>query len=230
MPAGKLYKVKPKPKRTMKNLGKVVTKINRSLIVRPYRHQAFPSMKRVTMRYGDVQILTTTLGVYNEQLYNMNSIYDPDRTGVGHQAWSYDQWATLYNKYRVINFRYKVQILGGAGNFSLFTVLPTNGTTAPANGSQVIESDLGKYHIVSGQDGNPVTLKGRLNLARFTGKSLEAYKADDIYGANFGANPNELMILHVGISRPDATTTNCIYAIQMEYDVILYDPIEVAQS
>lgn len=45
---------------------------------------------------------------YMEYVFNVNSVYDPDSTGTGHQPRGYDQYAGFYNAYIVRGFSYNI--------------------------------------------------------------------------------------------------------------------------
>lgn len=47
-------------------------------------------------------------------MFRLNSLYDPDYTGTGHQPLGFDQWASVYDKYYVRRARIKVTELKDA--------------------------------------------------------------------------------------------------------------------
>ncbi len=59
--------------------------------------------RNVKHNYSDVQAFTTgtsaTFGAV--QVYRLNSLYDPNQTGVGSQPYGRDTLATIYDRYRV---------------------------------------------------------------------------------------------------------------------------------
>jgi len=57
----------------------------------------------VKLAYAQFNQLTSGANLFANQIYRGNSIFDPDLTGVGHQALGHDQWATLYEAYRVLS-------------------------------------------------------------------------------------------------------------------------------
>ena len=73
------------------------------------------------------------VGLANAYLFNLNSIYDPDRTGVGHQPMGRDQLALLYHRYRVfaVSWRIEFSPTDGPSVSSLF-VLPSNNAVSVA--------------------------------------------------------------------------------------------------
>jgi len=87
--------------------------------------------KFMTLRY--VENFTTSIAttVGSQQTMNLNSLFDPNRTGTGHQPYGYDTIATLYNRYRVISTRYKI-VLGSRNDTYNLVILPVNGLIVSA--------------------------------------------------------------------------------------------------
>lgn len=56
------------------------------------------------MKYA-TDVSTDSQGNYK---FRLNSTYDPDLTGTGHQPYARDTLATLYNRYRVISCGYRI--------------------------------------------------------------------------------------------------------------------------
>lgn len=85
---------KARPKRTSKALG-------------PFRafvaNDPFRPRMNVKLTYTQNFVLTTgTAGVFgSSQEFSLNSVYDPDITGTGHQPYGYDSMSSLYKRYKV---------------------------------------------------------------------------------------------------------------------------------
>jgi len=61
-----------------------------------------PLVKRANLTYCQQFIATqTTPAVPASNRFLINSMYDPDSTGTGHQPMGYDQWSTFYKEYLV---------------------------------------------------------------------------------------------------------------------------------
>lgn len=56
----------------------------------------FPDRIMVPMRYVTTISLTSTLGVPVGQVFSGNSVFDPNQTGAGHQAYGFDQLGAVY--------------------------------------------------------------------------------------------------------------------------------------
>lgn len=86
-----------------------------------YRRSAYRYMKRrrianiqpnamfAKLHYYDHWDLTSGINTYVSQTFRLNSIYDPDYTGVGGQPSGYTEYAGLYNKYRVLGAKVRVR-------------------------------------------------------------------------------------------------------------------------
>lgn len=89
----------------------------RSAVVRPERPilqrglLPFARSYRVRIPYSHETGHITSLGTASTgQAYRLNSLFDPDWTGTGHQPMQFDQLAGLYNKYMVYACKVDVEV------------------------------------------------------------------------------------------------------------------------
>jgi len=187
-----------------------------------------PSRFITKMKYADAFSLSAA-GM-SSYVYNLNSIYDPDRTGIGHQPFAFDQLATLYNRYRVISTRYRVCAVPGTDTGSIqIAALPTNDAPPISNVSEARENPRCKYVIQNAQ-GKINMLTGKVYIPALMGRTKQQYMADDRYQATFGQSPNEAAILNIGgssISQVDVTM-DCV--ITLNYVVEMFDVNKLSQS
>jgi hypothetical protein len=80
------------------------TRIQGRLVERIPRNLPIPNNTRVTLKYADYYLLSSTLGVATAT-YSGNSCYDPDITFSGHQPYYFDRYAALYTYYTVLGSR-----------------------------------------------------------------------------------------------------------------------------
>jgi len=70
----------------------------------------FPKMLQMTHRYVEsVRIAAPASGTIGKYLFSCNGMYDPNRTGTGHQPMYFDQLSALYNHYTVTSSRIRVE-------------------------------------------------------------------------------------------------------------------------
>lgn len=163
---------------------------------------------------------------------NLNSIFDPNRTGTGHQPYSHDTMATLYNRYRVISCSYVVTVYSSVGATLQVAALPANEEYAATSISDYRENPRCKY-MVQGTGAPVKFLKGKVYLPALTGRTKAQYMADDRYQAQFGSSPSELLILNMNTQQLDESSlvsTGTTYQLTLEYTVELFDPKNLSQS
>lgn len=83
--------------------------------------QPFPQRYICKMKYAQ-DMITPASGLYS---FNLNSVFDPDQTGIGHQPYGMDQLTPLYHRYRVIACGWRVTTTT-AGQTVQLASLPLN--------------------------------------------------------------------------------------------------------
>lgn len=201
----------------------------RSVISRVPRN-AIKAKLLVKMGYSEFFFLNTgASGIYSELIFNVNGLYDPDQTFAGHQPYARDAYANMYNKYKVLSFKYTIKAIGNLNSDpAVLTTVLNNSLANVGSSSLAAESDNGKSTLTSfGQVG---TLRQQMQLGKLTGRSQAEYSADNLYEAQMGANPPEVMGLHIGISNPRNVVTGALLKVTLEYTVEFFDPLQQLQS
>lgn len=72
--------------------------------------------------------------------FSLNSLYDPDITGAGHQPRYFDQWGGFYDRYRVNGAKLELDFSEGTGEGIAIYVWPSarSSTTKMTNGTDVV--------------------------------------------------------------------------------------------
>jgi len=183
---------------------------------------------RTTLRYSETY-QRTGLAVYDYQ-FRLNSLFDPNYTGGGHQPKGFDQLAAFYQRYRVYNVRWEVlQWSTNSAMASHLVVVPTNSSTSYTDASDAIEATYAKHTITYMYQ--PKKLAGVVGLAALNGKTHVAYASDDTTQALVSTNPSEVLNLHVFSEALDGSTTLVLYqTVTLLYDVEFSDPVQLGQS
>jgi len=182
------------------------------------------------LRYNEQNnVASGGAGIPFIQLYNMNSIFDPDRTGVGHQPYGHDTYQTLYNRYRVLKFRYRVVLAPNSATVANVVVVPLNNVSTIDFISLTEQSTYAKPRILSLSGMSECVYTGTVDLAKLNGSTASAYKDDDRFEAVFGTSPSELMGLYLCFQGNTAAVT-IQYNVILEYYCELFDPIALTQS
>jgi hypothetical protein len=187
-----------------------------------------------TLKYCDTFTFSVATLTGTQQVMRLNSLFDPDVTGAGHQPLYFDQYAALYNRYRVLKTWVKVTFHTTTGTY--------NGCVLPLNGSLVstiatlttyntaIEQPLARWCVVPGSGALPKTIIFEIALNDLNGCTEIEYLGDDRFEAAIGANPTELMQLYIGIYNPTAATVGPNVSLEMHYEVDFHDPISIGGS
>lgn len=188
--------------------------------------QPFPSRQIVKMKYS--QAVTTNVGNAYNYLFNLNSIFDPDRTGTGHQPYGHDTLQTLYSRYRVISCSFVATAYSGAQPVR-FGVIPTNNAVTFGSIAEMSENPRARFGLQV-PNSPAVKVKGKVYLPALMGRSKAQYVADDRYQADFGSNPLELGTLTCTALGLQETGVDVNWTITLEYTVEVFDPRHLSQS
>lgn len=220
----------PRPRRSKRparkaraRRGQALTNVNRSL-------QPIANRYICKQKYGT---FVTTSSLSGQYIFNLNSCFDPDRTGIGHQPMGYDQLAGLYNKYRVISCGWRVQLpLSSGANAYSVGCLPSNDASIVWNDfGEMTEVSRTKY-ITQNSGAPAATLSGKINLATLVGKTKSQYMSDDTFAANVLTSPSEVMLLYLQtFSTGTGLATGGInLQVLLEFTVEYFDPKRLLQS
>jgi hypothetical protein len=187
---------------------------------------------RTKLRYAEsFSYGTGAVGAYQEYLFNLNSLHDPNRTGTGHQPLGYDQLSAFYNRWRVESVRITlfVEATSQSTTTQQISMCATNSTGVLSTCADALEHPYGKMvQIYPG--GGAEILDMSIPLWVLTGQLRSAYDADDSYQAQTGASPTELLILHIGFDNPVGVAAYDLWTVLIEFDSEFWDPVQLGQS
>jgi len=189
-----------------------------------------PIASRLITKMKYVQSVNSSVpnfGLVN-QLFNLNSIFDPDRSGVGHQPYGHDQLALFYSKYRVFAVSWRCMFPTADKDYYV-TVTPQNHANVVLNFDENAEQPRAMSKLVSAE-GNAVTMTGRMSMPALVGQTPSQYKSDQNFQANFGASPTEIATLRIAFTNQSGVTITIPAVYQLMYHVECFDPLELVQS
>lgn len=186
----------------------------------------FPDEFTTRLRYCDVYTLTSSSNAIAKQYMRMNSLFDPDQTGTGHQPYYFDQLAALYGRYHVLGSKMTAE----------FSLLPSAIATAQPSGpvligvvgddsasttttvSTMLESSSCKHALLNSANGGPNVKVLTLTYAPY--RELGLSSDDDTVGSDVAGNPAKqwyglAWIAETGLS----SASSCTVKIQVEYYV-----------
>lgn len=197
---------------------------------------SIPQRQMCELTYAQSSYLTSAPNVIATQLFRANSIYDPDRTGVGGQPMGRDEMMALYNKYCVVSAKITVRFWSQAINEqyqSLVGILTTSeaGVTN-TDPRAMIESKRGLWTMMNmrADSGSAVALTHYFSAKKFFGLKDIADNTDDIGGsaATNASRPADFVVW-VGPTG-NIQTSEVYYLAEITYRVLFYDRKELGQS
>lgn len=202
------------------------TTVNRSL-------QPFAQRYIARLKYTDSFDIPNQLGVPSPYVFRLNSIFDPNFTGIGHQPMGHDTLQTMYNRYRVIRCKWAIQLQARDGGNYYLCAVPTNGTMTPTlpQWDNMVEMPRCKY-VRQNSGSDPAILRGSIRLPQLVGRTTQQYMADDRFQAEFGSNPAEACDLNIMAFNSGNLTgqPNCLATIRLIYTVECFDSKVLPQS
>lgn len=190
---------------------------------------------RVKQKYFEQVVLGDGATSPYPYTFRLNSTYDPNETGTGHQPKGRDFYASMYNDYIVLGGRYIVRFMniGDATAQHVFTSVETAATVnRHVNDNQTAIEAVGKYVKAGHCRGynqslgdNYYVISGKWSAEDFVqgGQSM-----DEMFTAGVGTNPSTPIRLHLNCAKITgaATAASNMYAeVFLELDVVYKTPI-----
>lgn len=198
-----------------------------------------PLSKMVRLRYVEQISLNPAGGALSSHFFRANDIYDPNYSGVGHQPMGTDQLFTYYDHATIVSSSCKFTPTNSGmdatgTNSGLYGVyLDDNNTVSYTSCAAILESKLGKGHVLIGSGGN-VGTKPKSATRKFSTKKFFGTKnfiGKDLYrcGATFSPTEDAYFVVwygSVGGNDPDLLN----FIVEIEYICVMTEPKRLVQS
>lgn len=206
--------------RTLYRHGQSIVKMPPNVIV--------PDKLLLQLPYSEMIMRTTSTTAVDKYTFNMNSLYDPNKTGTGHQVMSLDQWANFYEQYIVKGFSYEIQVINMSDSVPARVITWVgDDDTAWGNFETVSEQPNSSDATLLGTlDGghNVKVLKGYVDLAKISAQTNEQYSGDDLNNAYFSQSPSKSLFFQICHATLDgSSTTDVHYEVKLRYDSMLFN-------
>lgn len=229
-------------KRKMKNKNKINLKgdkeVNKTGQARKqaviYRGIGIPAEFYTKLKYA--QTIAFNTFPFQEHLFRLNSVFDPDWTGGGGQPMYLDEFSLLYSKYCVhacdIQLTFVNKTASTEAAYQKVGVYALADTNLSTSINQAIERD----NCVFGQLGPNTGDQGILNMSmfgkinNFLGLPKDENNDNDI-SAYTSSDPNLVPYAHVWCGSLDnATVSNVYCTVTMTFYVKFFNRINVGRS
>lgn len=228
-------------KAKLKKAGKWKDKKDRVLVVQriPRGTQLMNSSKKspfgqkFTSNYRYCQQIAITPGLTAAvHSFRINSMFDPDLTGTGHQPLFRDIMSGIYSRYRVNYVKYRVTFLQRNANQTLIGVFATQDSSYNPSLDQfqeIIEKRNTKWAFQN-VNTKPVVLSGTLSCSKVAAVKKATYDAERNYTAAVGSNPTLPLFLTIFMQEVLSATATQDLMIELDYNTTYYEPVVQAQN
>jgi len=181
----------------------------------------FPAVQMATLRYSTVVTLAVTIaGTPTSHLFRANSIYDPDFTGIGHQPYGYDTYASIYNHYEVLSSRIVVKPTQSS-NF-IYGIAKTDDATISAD-YDTIREQKGTNVISVASGTSPESVTNYYDQRYFPNKFQQQ--------AGFNTDVVDPMFYQVFLEgNSSASTVTISFLVNITYNVRMAELRDLGQS
>lgn len=158
----------------------------------------FKPFLTTTFKYASLSnMLEAAVGSGVQYLWNLNSLYDPDGTSVGHQPLYFDQLLTAggpYSRYVVYKTKVKITVTNISANPVMFAIYLQAGTIDFPSRETLAEKPMCKKVFLPQSGGGPVTRSITLNVPihKVFGIPRVRVMNDDVYVGMYNSNPSQV--------------------------------------
>lgn len=199
----------------------------------------FTDRLECALPYAQMTMLTTpsSTGLTAIGAFRMNSLYDPDYSGVGHQPYQYDQVAPQYAYQIVRAVKWKVTfnaavVPGIWVGVNFYNTSNTNGSCAGKSLDIILERNNTKMRPLTSTGSQQLILEGTCHPWKLFGITEQQWMAGTVsYGAGVTGNPLAGVQMEIVIVDPEARTSQNVYVVtELDYRVQFYGLINPLQS
>lgn len=218
------YAAKSKPtSRATRNGGRTFKSLPLIRSIVPRGTNGLPREFRTTLVYHDSFGVT---GALTGQAFNMNSLFDPDNTGVGHQPMYFDQLMVLYNHYKVVKSKLSVVATSTVATPSIAVLYRDDDGVGATSLNSAVETANAKHapYCLS----TYARLSMNYDAAAVFGS---AWQNQDSLIGSIAASPAELSTVQMTMAAADqATSVLTLCSWKIVFDVIFTELKTVAGS
>lgn len=191
----------------------------------------FPDRYMGRMTYGGSVPLAVAASSYANNVYRLNSVFDPDFSGVGWASASYTQAAALYNQYRVTRAEVFVTgaIIAAAGAAAVEAIIVASADSSLGADYQRALAQRHAYNKTLVNGGPPLERKFIIPVGTLYGVPPNIVEADDKFASQVATNPNNGVYLHVGSYNPNGAAVTVLFTVRIIYHVTFFSPLLMTQ-
>lgn len=181
-----------------------------------------------TMIYCENELVLNpgAIGILAVNIFDLNSLFDPNVSGTGHQPAHFDQLMSMYESYQVIGVDYKISALNPDTLDAIYGVSLSDSLIPQSNTQVYIENGNTQWKLAARiASGGPsiCEFSGYVDLAKLHGMSKSAYLADETYQGQVSGPPRDRAFLHVWAGPANGTSDigNQVFVVTLTYHCVL---------
>ena len=191
----------------------------------------FAARKLVKLRYVQNFTLDATALVPAIQQFRANSVYDPDKTGTGHQPSNYDKLSTIYDRYTVLGSRLRCYYVAQSDTN---LVPPCLAIGLSEDGDQIFDSytaggienvlEQNRLRYYKGYVGAPTSGTTPMLSINFSAKKFFGVKTlvgEHPYSAGVNTTPTEGALFNIAAISQDGSADPSAVLLRAEIDYII---------
>lgn len=187
-----------------------------------------PPSRRFRLAYAEkITLLEASANVGSSYFFSLNSLFDPNSSGVGVQPVGFDQLSAMYGQFRVWNVRVKLSFDNPFTTSSaMYSTFATFQPVVPANPSAWLCQPFGTSKSVSPLGGgSSCVLQRKFSIPAVLGLTKGQYQSDMDFVGTPSGNPTRQAYLMVGAQSMTAGAVGGgnVY-VQIEYEAEFSQP------
>jgi len=190
----------------------------------------FPNKLLSRVRYHDTATLVSAAGSIAKQVYRLNSTFDPDSTGIGHQPMFRDTFAAIYDHYSVVSTKFRVKFVNTSNvSYHVGALIDDDGATSTTVDT-LCEDTNGRTVMLPPVTGSlsSTTIDVSWDAKKFLG--IDPFTSET-YKTAVGSNPAEESDMTIWATPTDGISSPTILAdVMIEYTVLWTELTSPTQS
>lgn len=188
------------------------------------------SQKLCRLKYrDDWKLLPTTADIPYKSIWSSTSLYDPDRSGSGHQPKGFDQISEFYQHYTVLGAKITIRPIDLYTGSMMVFVSPVS-TPIPSNLStitEILESNRVQYRLIGTSRENVKPI-----VSTYSKKKIFGNLKNSELTAPISSDPTEEYYWCVGAINASAgvTPVTVPMIVEIEYICLFSEPKNIAES
>lgn len=187
------------------------------------------------LRYGieDGINITSTSGSFAHYAFEVTSLYDPNKTGTGHQPRGFDQLMTMFDHFQVIGAKFTCKLVAineqATQQPTMVYLVLNDSQSALTSRSEAVESRYMRERCIT-QDDRMVSMIMPFSAKKFFGRGKGILNDKQLQGSA-AANPVENAYMHVCAETVNAGGTATVNIMgHIDFVCVFSEPRRPPQS